>query len=134
MAMLSLFPQLLFLAPLSDTILRIAAGGVFIYLAYFHYENRRAASTELSRFIGGASVILPFYALIELILGAALVAGVGTQLAALVGCIIALKILLVRKVLRELRPLPALTYFLVAAICLALVFSGAGAFAFDLPL
>lgn len=132
--MLSLFPQILFLAPFAATLLRITAGLVFLYLAYFHIGNRRAAAHELSALIGGASVIIYIYALIELALAAALLLGAYTQLAALVGFVISIKVLLIRKSLRELKPFSQVSYALLAVICLSVVVTGAGIFAFDLPL
>jgi len=132
--MLSLFPQILFLAPFSATLLRISAGLVFLYLAYFHISNRRKAAEELSALIGGASVVIYIYSLIELALALALILGAWTQAAGLVGFVIAVKMLLIRRSLKELRPLGALSYALLAVICLSLVVTGAGIFAFDLPL
>ena len=134
MVMLSLFPQLLFLAPFSATLLRIAAGLVFLYLAYFHYSNKHKMAEELSSLIGGAGVICVLYSLLELIVAAGLLAGAWTQLAALVGFLIAVKVLLIRSSLKELRPLSPLSYALLAVICLSLIVTGAGAFAIDLPL
>lgn len=132
--MLSLFPQILFLAPFSATLLRLTAGLVFLYLAYSHYRNRRAVAEELSSLVGAAGTITLLYCLIEFAIAAAFIAGAWTQLAALVGFIVALKVLLLRKSLRELKPLSPLSYGLLAVICLSLVLTGAGAFAFDLPL
>jgi uncharacterized membrane protein YphA (DoxX/SURF4 family) len=132
--MLSLFPQILFLTPFSATLLRISVGFVFLYLAYFHFSNRARAAEELSSLVGGASIICIIYALLELAVAAALIAGTWTQLAALVGFVIALKVLLIRRSLKELKPLSPLSYALLAVICLSVVITGAGAFAFDLPL
>ena len=132
--MLSLFPQLLFLTPFSATLLRISAGLVFAYLAYFHFTNKEKVASELSRFVGGASVIYMLYSLLELIIAIGLIAGVRTQLAALVGLVVALKVLLIRNSLHELKPLSTLSYALLGVICLSLVVTGAGVFAFDLPL
>lgn len=132
--MLSLFPQILFLAPLSTALLRVCAGLVFVYLAYVHFSKRKAAAEELSTLIGGAHVIIPLYSVVELLIAVSLIAGVWTQLAALLGWAVALKVLFIRHSLRELKPLSQLSYALLAAICFSLVFTGAGAFAFDLPL
>lgn len=132
--MLSLFPQILFLAPLGLTLLRIAAGLVFFYLAYVHYSNRREVAQELSTLIGGARIICLLYSGLELLIAVSLIAGIWTQFAALVGFVVALKVLLIRRSLKEVRPLSPLSYALLAVICLCLFVSGAGAFAFDLPL
>jgi uncharacterized membrane protein YphA (DoxX/SURF4 family) len=132
--MLSLFPQILFLSPISATLLRVCGGLTFTYLAYAHFSNRRAASEELSRLIGAARIIIPVYSIIELVIAVFLVGGAYTQLAALIGSIITFKMLFVRHTLRELKPLSQASYALLAVICLSLVFTGAGAFAIDLPL
>ena len=132
--MLSLFPQILYLAPLGTTLLRVTTGLVFVYLAYAHYTNHKAASQELSRLIGGAGIIIYIYSGIELALGLSLIAGTWTQLAALVGAVVALKVILIHRTMHELRPISTLSYALLAVMCLSLIFSGAGAFAVDLPL
>lgn len=134
MRMLSLFPQLLFLGPVSATLLRIAAGAIFLYLAYFHYQNRRPAAHELGQLVGVSMPLLYLYALIELLVAASLILGLWTQLSAVIGFGIALKIIFVRNRLKELKPLSTLSYALLALICLSLMFTGAGALAFDLPL
>jgi len=132
--MLSLFPQILFLSPLSATLLRITAGLVFAYLAYFHFSNKRAAAEELSTLIGGAGAILILYCLIEALIALFLIIGLWTQAAALLGFVIAAKVLLIRRSLKELKPLSQLSYALLAVICLSILVTGAGPFAFDLPL
>ena len=132
--MLSLFPQILFLSSFSATILRVTAALVLLYLAYVHFSNKRAASEELSTLIGGANVIIYIYALLELGVAVALFVGAWTQLAALVGFVIAIKALFIRRSLRELKPLSQLSYALLAVICLSVFITGAGVFAFDLPL
>lgn len=134
MRMLSVFPQILFLAPLSATILRIAAGFVFLYLAYVHFGKRTRAADEIAPIVGGARVILVIYSLIELVVGICLIIGLWTQAAALIGFLIGAKMLIIRKALKDLKPISELSYFLLAVICLSLLFTGAGAFAFDLPL
>jgi len=132
--MLSIFPQLLFLAPIASTLLRASAGLVFVYLAYVHFTNRRKAAEELSTLIGGADFICVVYSVLEAVIGFALIAGFRAQLVALVGFIVAIKVLLIRRSLKELKPLSQLSYALLAVICLSIVFTGAGIFAFDLPL
>ncbi len=132
--MLSVFPQILFLTPLAITLLRFSAGLTFAYLAYLHLSNRRAASDELSSLIGGARIIIYIYSAIELFIAVSLFGGAWTQPAALLGFVVALKMLFIRHKMHELKPLAQSTYVLLAVICLALVFTGAGAFAFDLPL
>jgi uncharacterized membrane protein YphA (DoxX/SURF4 family) len=133
--MLSLFPQILFLAPLSITLLRVSAGLLFAYLAYYHLSNRQTVSQELSRYVGGAGGFLALlYAVVEIAVGGALVAGALTQLAGLVGFVVALKVLILWKMTHGMNPISRLSYALLAVISLSLVFSGAGALALDWPL
>jgi uncharacterized membrane protein YphA (DoxX/SURF4 family) len=132
--MLSLFPQILFLAPFSAALLRVVAGLVFADLAYFHFNNRRAATEELSTMIGGARTIIILYGLIEAGIALCLIIGLWTQAAAILGCVIAVKMLFIRASLRKLRPFSQLSYALLAVICLSLLITGAGIFAVDLPL
>jgi uncharacterized membrane protein YphA (DoxX/SURF4 family) len=132
--MLTLFPSLLSYSFFVPTLLRIAAGLVFLYLAYFHYTNRRAVAEEIGLFIGGARIICILYSMMETLVAIGLIAGVATQLAALVGFAIAAKVLFLRRSLHDLKPFPPLTYALLAVICVSLVIMGAGAFSFDLPL
>lgn len=134
MRMLSVFPQLLFLSPVSATLLRLAAGAMFLYLSYYHYSNRQRAAAELGMLVGMSMPLLVLYALVELLVAISLILGLWTQVSALVGLGIAAKILFVRNRLKELKPLSSLSYALLGLICLSLVMTGAGAFAFDLPL
>jgi uncharacterized membrane protein YphA (DoxX/SURF4 family) len=134
MLMLSLFPQILFLSPLGTTLLRIVAGGIFLLYAWTHAANRE----ELGRirfFIIGNGVWIPLLAaLVEFLAGIALVCGIYTQGAAIVGALLALKSLVWRRRYPTFFTLSPIASMLLFAICLSLIVSGAGAFAFDLPL
>lgn len=133
--MLSLFPSLLFLSPLSATILRVTAAFVFARLSHLHFTARRDAASEIRPLIGSAARAgIWIYVILELIVASALFLGIWTQLMALIAAVAALKFLLVRRSLRHIAPYSRMTYFLLAMICLSLVFTGAGGFAFDLPL
>ncbi|HEV3245504.1 MAG TPA: hypothetical protein VG102_04045 [Candidatus Paceibacterota bacterium] len=133
--MLSLFPGLLFLAPLATAMLRVAAGLTFIYIAY----RMVVARDEISR----ARVIIVGHirgwmvwtsALVTLAVGILLCIGLWTQGAAIVGMLIALKHGLGVRSYSSILPLSGVAYFLLFVICLSLLFSGAGAFSIDLPL
>ena len=132
--MLSLFPQLLFLAPFSATILRVAAGIAFLLLAWVHINKREELSRVDFFFIGHGAWIPVFATIVELTIATALLAGIYTQLAALFGALVALKSFVWKPRFNELFPLSQSTSALLFAICLSLVFTGAGVFAFDLPL
>ena len=134
--MLNPFPSLLDYHFLAFTLLRLGASCIFFYLSWFHLKHRAEVANELTPILsrGVVKIILPLYLLVELVIALGLFFGFWTQIAALLGLIICLKILIMRRGLRALGPLAHSTYALVALICLALLMTGAGAFAFDLPL
>lgn len=114
--MLSLFPQILFLAPFSASLIRLALACVFFLMAWKHF----AAPENSLRALG----------VLEIALSAALVLGTWTQGVALLGAArIFLDIFIPR-----LRVLPLSTTLLSLVMLLSLVVTGAGVFAFDLPL
>lgn len=114
--MLSLFPQLLFLAPLGAFVIRIAAALTFGFIAYRH-------SHEASGLAKGAAVL-------EAACAALLLVGMYTQVGALLG----IGIWILHAAWRPLRVLPVSSMLLLFALCLSILVTGAGAFAFDLPL
>ena len=132
--MLSLFPQILFLAPLSATILRIAAALVFAYVAWRQIAQRETIAQTRSPVVGSGMWIVWFSTLSEGVVALGLFLGLFTQLCALVGFIIALKYIVWGRRYPAEFPLTRTASLLLAAVTLSLVFTGAGAFAFDLPL
>ncbi|HEY4517005.1 MAG TPA: DoxX family membrane protein [Candidatus Paceibacterota bacterium] len=132
--MLSLFPQILYLAPLGITLLRIAAGLTFLSLAYFHVMRSRELSTIRFPVVGSGAWIVWLAIIFETLIGVALVLGIYAQLAALLGAVAAIKLLIWRKRYPQFFTLTRHTSALLLVICLCLVVSGAGAYAFDLPL
>lgn len=138
---LSVFPDLYqfgfgsyFFAP---TILRIAAAGVFLYLAVTHFSNKKQVADALTMpRISHETAVLGAWVLIgaEIALSFALFFGAWTQVAAILGALGCIKALVLGRNFPAVYPLARLTYALVAVICLVLLISGAGAFAFDLPL
>jgi uncharacterized membrane protein YphA (DoxX/SURF4 family) len=134
--MLNPFPSLLVYSFFAPTIVRLAASGIFFYLAWFHFKNRTEIIAELAPLLsrGVAKAVLPIYVLVETIIALGLFFGFWTQVAALVGFILCFKILFMRRSLHGLVPLSRSTYIVVALICLSLLLTGAGAYAFDLPL
>lgn len=132
--MLSLFPQLLFLAPFSTTILRVSAGIVILLIAWIHISKREELS-HIDFFVVGRGAWIPVVAaILEFAIAAALIAGIYVQLAALFGALAGLKSLIWKSRYPAFFPLPQSTSALFFVICLSLVMSGAGIFAFDLPL
>ena len=133
--MLSLFPQLLFLAPLAIAVLRIIVGLFFLYMAYHVLMHAESIQKERFPLIGrmpgwliwiGSAVLACIAAL--------LIIGAWTQACALVTALGAFKYAIYARTYPVAFPFSPSTYFLLGMIALALVFMGPGAFAFDLPL
>ena len=134
--MLSTFPELLSFGLLSPFILRVVLGMVLFNLGYLKFGREKNSWTNFFNltFLKPANLWVKIFALIQIVGGLMLIAGFYTQITALVFVVITLVELGVEK--RE----PALInrnfvfYLLLFAISLSLLFSGAGAFAVDLPL
>ncbi len=114
--MLSVFPELLFLAPFSVFIIRIALGSVFIYATLQH--------------IGNPANIIRLLGVVEGIIAAFVIAGAWTQAAAL----IAIGLISIWLFAPRFRTVALGTILLSLVLALTLVLSGAGPLAFDLPL
>lgn len=132
--MLSLFPSLLFLAPLSATILRIAAGLLFLSIGWTHWYKRREFAQVDFPLLGRAAWIPVVAAIMELLIGGTLIGGIYTQAAALLGAIGAIKYFVWKRSYPSVVPISRTTSVLLFVICISVVLTGAGAFAFDLPL
>ncbi len=136
--MLNPFPTLLYLTFFAPTLLRIAAAVVFFYLAY--HTLRRKDAIAAARFPLGltGSWIVWLAVLAELLIAVCLFAGLYTQWAAILAALGALKALAYRRLWPELSllvfPISSGTSFLLLVISLSLIITGAGAFAFDIPL
>ncbi len=133
--MLNPFPELLVYGILAPFIIRVALGSALLYLGIEHYRGRVAIAELLNPLMGklarGAGGGL---GLIEVLCGVALIVGAWTQVAALLACALTLKPLLLRAHLRGLSPYSPGMYMLLFVMALSLLVSGAGAFAFDIPL
>ena len=114
--MLSLFPQLLFLDPLAPFAIRVALAVLLALAAWQHLSRRDHLARACSIF--------------EIAVATALVAGAWTQAAAIVGFLyMGLALIFPR-----IRTYPISTTALALVMLATLVVTGAGAFAFDLPL
>ncbi|MDO8514431.1 MAG: hypothetical protein Q7S50_02720 [bacterium] len=132
--MLSLFPDILFLAPVSATILRIVAGVAFLSLAWIHWQKRDEMS-QIDFIVVGRGMWIPIFASVfELIIGVGLIIGIYAQAMALLGALAALKSFIWKRRYSGLFPLSRTESVLLFVICISVVLTGAGAFAFDLPL
>ena len=120
----SLFPYLLTYEQIAPLILRVVLG---ITLAYFGYKKIKKQGKS-----SGSNTVV--YGAVEIIIAVFLVIGLFTQLAALLNAVI-----LVIKIGYKIRDKAFLTdginyYILLLAMAIAVAFSGAGFWAFDLPL
>lgn len=114
--MLSLFPELLFLAPFSALVLRLSLTVLLGLTAWAHVSR--------------PSMLMRAWALGEVVLAAALLVGAWTQPAALIAAVWLFASIFVR----DMRLFSKSTVILAIIICLSLAVTGPGAFAFDLPL
>lgn len=132
--MLNPFPDLLFLSILAPTILRIAAGLLFLSLATGHFKQREEIRRSMN-FLGALSTPYVFaLCAIEALVGLALLVGFYAQIAAMFGVLGIVKALFLRKRFPLIFSLTIPAYLLLGAILLSLILTGAGGFAFDLPL
>jgi len=132
--MLNPFPDLLVLGFFAPTLVRIAAGCAFLYLARMQYNRREEIKQLDLPFVGKNSWWYAASATANAAIGTLLVFGVYTQFAALLATVGLFKGLWLNRRHPSVVILPNSTVLILIAICLSLLLSGAGAFAFDLPL
>jgi len=121
--MLNVFPNLLTYSFFAPTLLRVALALLFIYVAYVQYSKR----AHLGQF-AWISIIL------HAALAVMLFVGYYTQVAALAGGLGSLVGLFRIRGTEHFIVYSKSTLLLIVTICLSLLLTGAGAFAFDLPL
>ncbi len=132
--MLNPFP-IMWLSLLAYFILRIVVGATLLHFGIQHFKHRHALGASFKTFIN----FLPHFsattlALLEIIIAGMLIIGWNTQYACLVGIAITLKLLIIRNYIST-DLLPTRPYYLLLlGSLLSLFITGAGVFAFDLPL
>ena len=133
--MLNIFPDLLFLSFFAPFILRVILGFVLLYFGADRLYRRRGKFEKLFLKYSSSSgkTLLWALGLIELILGGALILGAYTQIASLGVILLVIMSMLGRNIF-SLSGNNQLSYIFMLGISLSLLVSGAGAFAFDLPL
>ncbi|OGG57932.1 hypothetical protein A2853_03325 [Candidatus Kaiserbacteria bacterium RIFCSPHIGHO2_01_FULL_55_17] len=114
--MLTIFPEILFLSPLAPFLIRIALAVLFGSVSWSHVQRLDALVRTL--------------AVLEAAIAVLLAVGAWTQPAALV----ASAIVVLWLALPNMRATAVSTALLALIMALSLVVTGAGAFAFDLPL
>lgn len=125
----------MWLSLVAYAILRVFVGGVFLVLAYRHYHKKDEVKKRLAtRWPKLAGLMAAKLFVVELLLAGMFIAGFYTQIAALIAILFSLKMLVMRKRLPyPLMPQPMVFALLIAA-SLSLFITGAGIFAFDLPI
>jgi uncharacterized membrane protein YphA (DoxX/SURF4 family) len=129
--MLSLFPSLLFLAPLSALAIRVALAILFALAAYTRARN-------------ASSIFLYVLAALEFAAALSFALGYRAQAGAVLGAVLVGAWFVVpsyddcsartARGLPSLRAYPKSTALLMFILCLSILVTGPGAFAFDLPL
>ncbi len=134
--MLSVFPELFTYGLLAPFILRVVLGALFLNLGILKFTKEKSRwITFFEGFrIKPAVIFLTILASIETIGGILLIIGLFTQVVALVFAILTFAELFIEFKEEALLKRNIIFYLLVFAISLSLLFSGAGFFAFDLPL
>ena len=133
--MLTLFPDILFLAPLAVALLRVVAGLNFLYIAYRIIVTREEIGRLRAPIIGRMrSWMIWFAAVCTFIVGALLIVGLWTQAIAIVVFLIATKHLVGTKMYSDVLPLSSGANLWLSIVCAALIVMGAGVYGIDLPL
>ena len=121
--MLSIFPFLLSYQELSPLLIRIVLG---LTLAYFGYRKIKGRGQS-----SGSNSVL--YGAVEILISIFLVIGLYTQLAALINAIILIKLAFKARN-KQLLTDGVNYYILLLVMAISLMVTGAGWWAFDLPL
>jgi len=134
--MLNPFPDLLMYSPLAPFVLRVMLGLIFVDLGLlkFRSEKEQWLVSFETLALRPASLFLPIYALLQIIGGLLLLAGLWTQIAALTFAIFTGIELYVEWQAGEILKRDIVFYLLIFVISLSLLITGAGAYAIDIPL
>ena len=134
--MLNSFPELLDFGLIAPTILRIALAFVLANLGAAKLKYEKAAFIHSFEFLStkGAPALTKMLGWTQIILGVMFFFGIYTQIAALVTVLITFCELIIEYAYEDILKRSLVFYLLIFAIALSLLFSGAGRFAFDLPL
>lgn len=134
--MLNPFPELLTYGLLSPFILRVVVGFIFVNLGLlaFKGEKERWIVSLATLNIPNPKIAVKIFGAIEFIGGIMFLLGFYTQIAALVLALLTFAEAYVEYKDPTILKRNFVFYILILAITLSLLFSGAGAFAIDIPL
>ncbi|MDD5152558.1 MAG: DoxX family protein [Candidatus Pacebacteria bacterium] len=136
MQSVSLFPQLLSYGFFATFILRASLGLFFIRFAYLKFSGNRENEIAFFDKLGLRPGNFFFWvvAIAKLIIGIGLLLGFYTQGVALLGFVLMVVAVFIKRRRPELLPENTASFFVLLAIVLGvLIFLGPGSFAFDLP-
>lgn len=134
--MLNPFPELLTYGLLSPFILRVVVGFIFVNLGLlaFKGEKERWIVSLATLNIPNPKIAVKIFGAIEFVGGVMFLLGYYTQIAALVLALLTFAEAYVEYKDPTILKRNFVFYVLILAITLSLLFSGAGAFAIDIPL
>jgi len=132
----NIFPQLFTYTLIAPFILRLVLGFIFLNLGSLKLSKERSGWIASLNILGirPTGFFTGLLGIIEIIGGLLLIAGVYTQLTALVLGVIALCELLIEYKEESILKRDMVFYLLLTAICASLLLTGAGLFAVDVPL
>lgn len=134
--MLNVFPEFLTYGLLAPFILRVTLGLILISLGKLTLRGERKHWETIARFLHlvPEKIFVFFYGILQIAGGLLLIAGVWTQVIALIFTVIFLIEYSIELREEGILKQNLVFYLLLVAISISLLFSGAGFFAFDLPL
>lgn len=132
----NIFPELFSWSLIAPLILRVVLGLVFLNLGSLKLGREKGGWIGSLHVLGvkPAGFFVGLLGIIEIIGGLLLIAGAYTQLAALVLAVICISETLIEYKEESILKRDFVFYFLLAAICLSLLLTGAGLFAIDIPM
>ena len=134
--MLNPFPDLLTYSQLAPFILRVILGLIFVDLAFLKFGREKIEWKKRFEALGlrPADILVALYAILQFAAGIMLIAGFYTQIAALIIAIFSGTELYIEYKNASILKRDLVFYILIFAIAISLLLTGAGAFAFDIPL
>ena len=126
--MLNIFPSLLSLSFFSPLVLRIVLGVVMIWFSFEIAQKAKGAGKSTSPFV---FIYIPVFS--SLFIGLLMIAGSWTQIVALFSIFYNV-VALINEAMKNGRIDRMIINVLLIAISISIITTGAGAFAFDLPL
>lgn len=134
--MLNTFPTLLSFGFLAPTILRITAGLIFFYFGWLKLTKNKREKINFFETIKLKPAILWLWiiALVEIVVGTMIIVGFLTQIASIIASVIMFASIVIKIKKPSTLPNTLDFYILFFVVFLSLILTGAGLFAFDLPL